>query len=104
MPKARKTGTLAKLERELHAVNARRHQIIAEIASVVEQLSLGAMIQIAKIGQVTALGAELPSRTPPTVPAAPRRRKMSAEARARISASTKARWAKAKKAGKTSLG
>ena len=101
------TGTLAKLEREIHELNARRHKIIAEIMSVVDQLSLGAMTQIAEIGQLTGLGAELPGRTPPAAPAkrkVKKTRNVSPEVRERLSKLVKARWAKAKKAGKTKLG
>ena len=103
MPKGRrKTGTLARLEARLHRLNQERRAVIAEITSVVEQLSLGAMDTVAKIGQFTALGAELPSEDPAT--AKKPRRRLSAAGRAKLRASARARWAAAKKAGKTRLG
>jgi hypothetical protein len=101
MPQGRRSGsTLAKLEAELHALNARRHAVIQEITSLVEQLSLTVMPKIAALGQAAGLGAELPTSTAVGKP----RRKMSAAARAKLAASAKRRWAEAKKAGKKSLG
>ena len=107
MPRGRrKTGSLARLEQELSALNARRHQIISELTSVVEQLSLGAMVRIAELGQASGLGAELPSGRPvdDQRKAAKPTRTFSPAARAKLRAAAKARWAAAKKAGKTKLG
>src|SRR5689334_16097216 len=103
MPKGQRTrGSLAALEARLHRLNQERHAVIAEITSVVEQLSLGAMDTIAKVGQFTGLGAELPTLDPAAREEPTRR--LSAAARAKLRASAKARWAAAKKAGKTRLG
>jgi hypothetical protein len=86
----RQHRSLAQLERELHAHDAKRSSILAEIKAVVESLSVGAMVQLARIGQATGLGAELPSggkggRRPGF--------QMSAEARKKISLAAKKRWA-----------
>ncbi len=62
MPRGkRKARSLAHMERELHALNARRHSILAEMATAVERMSVEAMTQMARIGQATGLGAELPT-------------------------------------------
>ena len=58
----RKHRSLAELERELHAHDAKRRSILAEIEAVVEGLGVTAMTQIARIGQASGLGAELPGR------------------------------------------
>jgi hypothetical protein len=77
--------SLAHLERELHAHDAKRLSILQEIKAAVESLAIGAAFTVGRIAQETGLGASLPEKTG--------KRTMSADARARISAAQKARWA-----------
>ena len=104
MPGRRAVGSLAKLERRLAALDAQRHRVIAEILAAVSHLTFGSAAPLAgpdldapiragvRRGSVSAGGTR--RVRPPLSPAA----------RARLSESAKARWAKAKKAGKKTLG
>jgi len=96
MPKARQQrGHLARLERQLGEVNARRHRLIADIRKAVEHLTMGSAAPMAGLQLDRPLQA--PGRTRRV------QRTFSPEARARLSQLAKARWAKAKKAGKSRL-
>jgi hypothetical protein len=92
--RGRQGRTLAQLERVLHRLNAQRNAVLAEIKATVEHLSFGSA---APQG-----GLSITSRVE-----APRNKggrrpgfKLSAEARAKISAAQKRRWAKTKHAEK----
>ena len=62
MPRQKRTTrSLAHLERELHVLNAQRRSLLAEMTAAVERLGIDAMTEVAKIGQATGLGAELPT-------------------------------------------
>lgn len=97
MPKGTRRGRLAGLERELKALDARRHALIAAIKAAVEELTFGSAAPMA------GLKLQPPHAAGPGK-AAPRPRKFSAAVRARLSELARERWAKAKKAGKTRLG
>jgi hypothetical protein len=91
--------TLGAIEKDLRALNLKRHELFKEIEAAVEALGMSAMPVVAKMGQMAGLGASLPTkggRQPGF--------KMSKEARNKLAASAKRRWAEAKKAGKTTLG
>jgi len=92
--RARQGRTLAQLERALHRLNAQRHAVLAEIKTAVEQLSFGSAAPMAGISVTSRVGA-------PTSKGGRRPGfKLSAEARAKISAAQKRRWAKTKHAEK----
>jgi hypothetical protein len=97
--------SLAQLERLLHHLNAQRHAVIAEIKTAAAHLTLGSAAPMAE----HSLASRVPRRRHPTRRPAdsenrPRRRRMSAAARAKLAASARRRWAAAKKAGKNRLG
>ena len=78
-------------------LNAQRARLIKELKRAVEHLTLGSAAPFAGLDVGTRLGAGRAK--------GPRRkRQVSADARARLSRLAKARWAAAKKAGKTRLG
>ena len=93
MPRGRRTSTLASLERQLAEVNATRHQILVDIRAAVDRLTAGATAGVRSVRESVA--ETLKPR---------RRRRVTAAGRRRLSELAKARWAKAKKAGKTRLG
>jgi hypothetical protein len=94
MPKGRPAATLAALERRLSEINVTRHRLIVAIRAAVDHLTTGG-----------SAGPARPSVTTPGPAATARpRRQLSPEARRRLSQLAKARWAKAKKAGKSRLG
>lgn len=89
----RQTGGLAALERQLSALDARRHRLLRAIKAVVEQLAYGSAAPMAGLNLQARRGRG----------SAGRQRVVSAEVRERLSRLAKERWAKAKKAGKTRL-
>ena len=96
MPRGRRRSTLAQLELQLAAVDAQRHRIVADIKAAVDHL----------VGTAARGGRAVAQNVASTVEAARprrRRRRISAAHRAKLRASMQARWAKAKKAGKTRL-
>jgi hypothetical protein len=97
VPKGRPNGTLAKLERELAELNARRHRVISQMKLAMDHLTLGSAASMAG----TALGTAV---TRGERAAGKLRRNVSPAVRARLSQLAKARWAKAKKEGKKRLG
>jgi hypothetical protein len=88
------------LERQLAALDARRHRVIAEIRIAVSRLTFGSAAPLAGLDLDAPLraGRRSSASKPQVGPA------FSPEVRARLSQLAKARWAKAKKAGKTRLG
>jgi hypothetical protein len=94
MPKGRPAATLAALERRLSEINVTRHRLIVAIRAAVDHLTTGGSTGSAR----TAVS------TPRPAAAVRPRRQLSPDARKRLSQLAKARWAKAKKAGKTRLG
>ena len=90
MARGPQAGRLGLLERQLAAVDRRRTAIIAQMKLAIGHLTLGSAAPLAGID----LGARVGPR---------RSRRMSAAHRAKLSAAAKARWAKAKKAGKNRL-
>jgi len=103
MPRGRRKQhrALGAIEKDLHALNLKRHELFKEIEAAVEALGMSAMPVVAKMGQMAGLGASLPTKAKggrqPGF-------KMSKEARSKLAASAKRRWAEAKKAGKRTLG
>ena len=85
--------TLAQLERQFAEVNARRDRLIEDIKATVRR--------IVGLGSTGASHAGRASGV--AVPGAPRRRRFSAAARAKLRAAAKRRWAEAKKAGRARL-
>ncbi len=101
--RGRKTGTLAGLERQLADLNAQRQRIITQIKTAVEHLTAGSAAPMAGLD----LGPAIPGRrrgTGARTGAPKAKRLVSPAVRARLSRLAKARWAKAKKEGKTRLG
>lgn len=102
--RGRPTGTLAQLERQLADLTARRQRVIAQIRMAVDRLTHGSAAPMAGLD----LGARVASVRRRRAAAKPagsrRRRRVSSAVRARLSQLAKARWAKAKKEGKTRLG
>ncbi len=97
MAKGRPSGTLAKLERELAGLNARRHQVISQMRARMEHLTLNSAAAMAgtALGNAVTRGERAIRKL---------RRNVSPAVRARLSQLAKARWAKAKKEGKKRLG
>lgn len=95
MAKARKTGTIARLEQQLHRLNQERAAVIAGIRAAVHHL-----MNHASADPMPSPGRERRAGV------ADRRKKrnVSPAVRARLSKLAKARWAAAKKAGKSKLG
>jgi hypothetical protein len=91
---------LARLERQLAEVNARRHRVVAEIRRAVDHLTHGSAAPLAGLG----LTARVRRGRAAGARAATRTRRVSAAVRARLSQLATARWAKAKKEGKSRLG
>jgi hypothetical protein len=93
--------SLANLEQKLRRLNAQRYAVIAAIRAKVEQLALpGTDVRGGRPikGLANVQGGSIAGEVP-----LPRRRHVSAETRERLSQLAKARWAKAKKAGKSRL-
>jgi hypothetical protein len=84
----RRGNTLAQLEKRLHQLNAERQAILADIKKAVEQLSFGSAAPMAGISVSGRLGKGKGGRRPGF--------KLSAEARAKIAAAQRARWARVK--------
>ena len=101
--RGRPTGTLAQLERQLADLTAQRHRVIAQIRTVVERLTHGSAAPMAGL-DLDARVASVPRGRAAAKPVSSRRRRVSSAVRARLSQLAKARWAKAKKEGKTRLG
>jgi hypothetical protein len=95
VPKGRSVGTLGKLERQLAKLDAQRRRVIAEIQKSVSHLTFGSAAPLAGLD----LDAPLRASRRPRATRAP----LSPDVRARLSQLAKARWAKAKKAGKKTL-
>jgi hypothetical protein len=87
---------LGKLERQLAALDAQRHRVLAEIRRAVSRLTFGSAAPLAGLDLDKPLRAGGRRSRAPRAP-------LSADARARLSQLAKARWAKAKKAGKKTL-
>jgi hypothetical protein len=85
-------GRLAQLERQLAALDARRRKIIHDIHAAAAGLTAG-------VSQFVA--AERTELAPLRKAV---KRRFSKEARAKLAAAAKKRWAEAKKAGKKRLG
>jgi hypothetical protein len=88
MPSERRGQTLAQLEQRLHRLNAERHGVLAEIKKAVEQLSFGSAAPMAGLSVSGRLGKSKGGRRPGF--------KLSVEARAKIAAAQRARWARVK--------
>jgi hypothetical protein len=88
MPSARIGQTLAQLEKRLHRLNAERVAVLAEIKQAVEHLSFGSAAPMAGLSVSGRLGKNKGGRRPGF--------KLSAEARAKIAAAQRARWARVK--------
>ncbi len=95
MPRGRRRSTLAQLESQLAKLDAARLKIVVALRSRVDAIT----------GRAAKGGRAMMQAVEQTVEAAaPKRRKVSAAARAKLRAAAKRRWAEAKKAGKTRLG
>jgi hypothetical protein len=95
MPRKRQHLTLSQLEQKLSQLNVARERVIAQIRAAVEHLTAGSYAPMAGLHLQTTVARKQLRR---------RRREISPAARAKLRASLKARWAAAKKAGKTRLG
>ena len=91
---------LARLEQHLGELDALRHRVIAEMKKAVEHLTAGSAAPMAGL----SLSAPLEGKAGRPAAAKRTRRPLSPAARAKLSRLAKARWAKAKKDGKTRLG
>jgi hypothetical protein len=92
--RGRRGRTLAQLEQVLHKLNAQRSAVLAEIKTAVERLSFGGAAPLAGLSITSRV--EVPKNKGGRRPGF----KLSAEARAKISAAQKRRWAKTKHAEK----
>jgi 3-oxoacyl-ACP reductase-like protein len=96
MPRGRRLGNLASLERQLSDLDSRRRAIIAAIKAAVDHMVHGSGTSGSSAGAGPAgFSAGSAGRA---------KRKVSPEVRERLSKLARERWAKAKKAGKTRLG
>ena len=84
MPRGRRESALVTLVNQLDALDARRRKLVAEIQHAASGLSGGSFASVST--GVKSKGGRRPGF------------KLSAEARAKISAAQKKRWAKTKKA------
>lgn len=94
MPRGRRLGNLASLERQLSDLDARRRAIVAAMKAAVDHMIHGS----GTAGSSAGAGPASLARS------AAVKRKVSPEVRERLSKLARERWAKAKKAGKTRLG
>jgi hypothetical protein len=95
---------LAQLERQLAEVNALRQRIVDQLRLVTEHLTAGSAAPMAGLDLDEAVRPGSPRRGRPAGSRTVRRRNVSPAVRARLSQLAKARWAKAKKEGKSRLG
>jgi hypothetical protein len=87
-----RTGNLAKLERQLAALDQKRHTVIVNIRAIAAGLGAGISHFVeAEKKELAPVGKAV-------------KRRFSKAARAKLAAAAKARWAAAKKAGKKKLG
>jgi hypothetical protein len=94
---------LAQLERQLAEVNALRQRIVDQLRLVTEHLTAGSAAPLAGL-DLDESARRSAKRGRPGESRTVRRRNVSPAVRARLSQLAKARWAKAKKEGKSRLG